>query len=105
MTSEWQGLREQLVPYIGERAVSLFAYAVADARGDERTSARLRSALIENGEDPDAPQVTEAEQLLIDWGRLVAGLAGEVPAEMTARLEAAFNPQLRGLLTAFAAQR
>ncbi|MFZ2965105.1 MAG: hypothetical protein WA006_10545 [Rhodoglobus sp.] len=105
MTSEWQRLREQLVPYIGERAVSLLSYAIADASGDEQASARLRSALIDSGEDPDAPQVTEAEQLLIDWGRSVAGPAGEVPAGMTARLEAAFKPQLRALLAAFAAQR
>lgn len=105
MNSEWQRLREQLVPYIGERAVSLFDYAVADASGDQQTSAELRRALVASGEDPDAPQVTEAEQLLIDWGRLIAGPGGEVPAGLTARLEAAFSPQLRELLTAFAAQR
>jgi len=104
MTSEWRQLREQLVPYIGERAVSLFAYAIADASGDDEGSVRLRSALVDAGEDPDSPQVTEAEQLLIDWGRLVAG-SEEVPADMTARLKAAFNPHLRDLLTAFAAQR
>jgi len=105
MDSKRQRLREQLVPYIGERAVALFSYAIADASSDEKASADLRRALIESGENPDAPQVTEAEQLLIDWGRLIADPEREVPAGMASRLEAAFNPALRELLTAFAVQR
>ncbi len=105
MDSKRQRLREQLVPYIGERAIALFSYAIADASSDEQAAAELRRALVESGEDPDAPQVTEAEQLLIEWGRLLADPEREVPVAMTSRLESAFNPALRGLLAAFAVQR
>jgi hypothetical protein len=105
MTSELQALREQLAPYIGERAVALLSYAIADAAGDREEAEPLRRALLEAGEDPDAPQVTEAEQLLIDWGRLAASTSSQIPAAMTARLEQAFSPQLRELLAAFAGRR
>lgn len=101
---EWYTLRDELVPFIGERAVSLFSYAISDANDCLVCSVFFRRILIDNGEDPDAPQVTEAEQLLIDWGRLIAVAPGAIPDEMYARLEKAFNPQLRVLLVAFAGQ-
>jgi len=97
-------LRDSLVPYIGERAVSLLSYAISDANGCLVSSVAYRKTLIDNGEDPDNPDVTEAEQLLIDFGRLIALTPREIPAEFYARLEATFNPQLRVLLVAFAGQ-
>jgi hypothetical protein len=47
--------------------------------------------------------VTEAEQLLMDWGRLIARAPRDIPDEMYSRLEASFNPKLRVILVAFAA--
>ena len=101
---EWYTLRDALVPFIGERAVSLFSYAISDENDCLVCSVYFRRILIDNGEDPDNPQVTEAEQLLIDWGRLIAGNPGGIPAEFYARLESTFNPPLRVLLLAFAGQ-
>ena len=101
---EWYTLRDALVPYIGERAVSLFSYAISDENDCLVCSVFFRRILIDNGEDPENPQVTEAEQLLIDWGRLIARSPAAIPDEMYARLEKAFNPQLRVILVAFAGQ-
>lgn len=97
-------LRDAVVPYIGERAVSLFSYAISDENDCLVSSVFFRRKLIDNGEDPDRPQVTETEQLLIDWGRLIASDPSNIPAEFHARLEAAFQPQLRQLLIALAGQ-
>ena len=96
-------LRDELVPFIGERAVSLFSYAISDENDCLVCSVFFRRILIDNGEDPDNPQVTEAEQLLIDWGRWIVRDPGGIPDEFYGRLEEAFNPQLRVLLLAFAA--
>jgi hypothetical protein len=104
LDEEWKALRDELVPLLGERAVSLFSYAISDANGCLVSSVQFRRILIENGEDPDDPQVTEAEQLLIDWGRMIATSPAGIPDEFYARLEQAFNPQLRVVLLAFAAQ-
>jgi hypothetical protein len=101
---QWYVLRDDLVPFIGERAVSLFSYAISDENDCLVCSVFFRRILIDNGEDPDNPQVTEAEQLLIDWGRLIARSPKVIPAAVYERLEATFSPQLRVLLVAFAGQ-
>ncbi len=94
----------ELAPLIGERAVALFSYAISDQNDCLVCSVHFRRALIENGEDPDSPQVTQAEQLLIDWARLIAATPHAIPAEFYTRLETAFSPQLRVLLLEFAGQ-
>jgi hypothetical protein len=99
---EWYVLRDELGPFIGERAVSLFSYAISDESDCLVCSVFFRRILIDSGEDPDNPQVTEIEQLLIDWGRAIARDPAAIPDEMIARVEQAFNPELRVLLVAFA---
>ncbi|QEO10277.1 hypothetical protein [Protaetiibacter larvae] len=99
---EWYTLKDELEPYIGERAVSLFSYAISDANECLICSVFFRRILIESGDDPDNPQVTETEQLLLDWGRMIALDPNNIPAEFRARLEAAFQPKLRLILVAFA---
>ncbi len=100
----WYRLRDELEPYIGERAVSLFAYSISDAYGCVVCAASFRRVLTESGDDPDNPEVTETEQLLLDWGRMLADHPADVPADVRARLEEAFSPKLRLMLVAFAGQ-
>jgi hypothetical protein len=99
---EWYALMDELVPYIGERAFALFAYAISDAQDSPACAGFFRRILVESGDHPDAPEVTETEQLLLDWGRLVTTVPAEVPAALSARVEETFSPVLRGLLVAFA---
>jgi hypothetical protein len=98
----WTELRDELAPYIGERVVALLAFTLAEASGSEALASHFRQALVEDGENPDDPQVTEAEQLLIDWSRIVATDPSAVSAELSARLESTFRPRLREVLRAFA---
>ena len=100
---EWEELRGRIAPFIGERALSLFAFAIFDEADGFEGAAYFREALTESGTDVDAPDVTETEGLLIRWGRLVAQDAANIPADVDARFEQAFNPALRTLLTDFAA--
>ena len=97
-------LWDALVPCLGERAVSFFAYAISDENRCLLWVAHLRRILISTGEDADHPDVTETEQLLIDWGRRIARDSVEISAEFYDRLELAFQPQLRLLLVSFAGQ-
>lgn len=100
----WYRLKEELEPLIGQRAVLLFAYAISDASGCVVCAASFRRVLTESGDDPDRPEVTEAEQLLLDWGRMLAVRPSEISAAVRARLEEAFSPKLRLMLVAFAGQ-
>jgi len=100
---EWETLREEIVPYVGERALSLLAFAVFDEADGFEGAAYFRESLRESGTDVDSPEVTETEGLLIRWGRLFARDAEGIPADVEAEFERSFNPQLRELLVQFAA--
>jgi hypothetical protein len=100
--TEWYQLRDELVPRIGERAFSLFAHAICEESGGVATSARFRKTLVESGNDVDNPQVTETEQLLIEWGRLIALDPHGIALERYPQFERAFSPQLRLSLVSFA---
>ncbi len=100
--TSWFRVRDELVPFLGERAVTLFCFAISDGYGAAYLSGVFRRELEQNGDDPATPNVTEAERLLIDWGRAIGAGAASVPAELTARVEHTFQPRLRLLLTAFA---
>ena len=100
---EWETLREQIVPYVGERALSLLAFAVFDEADGFEGAAYFRESLRESGTDVDSPEVTESEGLLIRWGRLFARDSEGIPADVQAQFERVFRPQLRELLVQFAA--
>lgn len=100
---EWQTLREEIVPYVGERALSLLAFAVFDEADGFEGAAYFRESLRQSGTDVDSPEVTESEGLLIRWGRFFARDAEGIPADVQAEFERSFNPQLREKLVRFAA--
>ena len=100
---EWETLREEIAPSVGERALSLLAFAVFDEADGFEGAAYFRESLRESGTDVDSPEVTEAEALLIRWGRLFARDAEGIPADVESEFERVFNPQLRGKLVQFAA--
>ncbi len=98
----WFELRDAVAPYIGDRAVALFSYAISEANDCLVWSAYFRRSLSESGENPDNPSVTETEQLLIEWGRLIATHPASIDGDFYDRLEHAFSPTLRIALLAFA---
>jgi hypothetical protein len=100
---EWEVLRGEITPYVGERALSLLAFAVFDESDGFEGAAYFRELLRESGTDVDSAQVTESEGLLIRWGRLFARDSEGVAPEVQAEFERAFNPQLRASLVEFAA--
>jgi hypothetical protein len=99
---EWQTLREEITPFVGERALSLLAFTVFDEADGFEGAAYFREVLREAGTDVDIPHVTESEGLLIRWGRLFARDSEEVPADVIAEFERVFSVQLREKLVQFA---
>jgi hypothetical protein len=97
-------LREEIAPWIGERAVTLFSFAIADESDCPVCSLFFRKILVDSGDDPDNPEVTETEQLLMDWGRLIVRSPHDIPEDFYARLETAFGPERRLTLLAYAGQ-
>lgn len=98
----WFTLRDELIPFLGERAVDLFCFAISDGYVAPYPTTYFRRALEANGDDPVDPHVTEAERLLIDWGRALGAGAASIPPALGDAVEQTFQPRLRLLLTAFA---
>jgi hypothetical protein len=100
---EWATLREEIAPFVGERALALLAFAVFDEADGFEGAAYFRESLRVSGTDVDSPEVTESEGLLIRWGRLFARDSEGIPADVQAEFERVFTPQLRAMLVQFAA--
>jgi hypothetical protein len=101
--SEWFALRDELVPFIGERAFLLFAFAICDEFGGVPSADYFRARLVETGNDVDNPQVTETEYLFLELGRLVVRNPSDIATASHPQFESAFSPHLRLLLVKFAA--
>jgi hypothetical protein len=98
----WFAARDEVVPYLGERAVDLFSLAISRAYGAPYPVAFFERALTAAGDDPAAPQVTEAESTLLEWGVAIGSTPTAIPAELVDRVEQTFQPKLRLALTGFA---
>jgi hypothetical protein len=99
---DWDRTRQGVSPWIGERAATLFAYAISRPNGSAACAAYFRGILEAAGDDPDSPQVTEAEQLLIDWGDYIGTSPDAIPDAFYQRLESTFTAERRLSLLEFA---
>jgi alkylhydroperoxidase family enzyme len=99
---EWYTLRDLIVPFIGDRALSLFAYAISTANDCLICSTFFRKILIDSGDDPDHPTLSETEKFLMDFGHAIALDPHNVPRNLYVELEKRFNTEEIVLLIAFA---
>jgi len=99
---EWYTLRDLIAPFIGDRGVALFSYAISYGNRCLVCSLFFRKIFVDWGEDPDNPKLDEAERLLVDFGSAIAKEPHEVPEEIYARLSELYTEEQRVLLVAFA---
>ena len=99
---EWYTLRDELLSFIDERAVSLFAYAISTSNDCLVCSTFFRKILVDSGDDPDNPALSETERLLMDFGHALGRNPNGVEAAIYSRLKEQFTVEQRVLLIAFA---
>lgn len=68
---KWYPIKEQVASFFGERATILFVHAVSVGTDCLICSTFFRRILIDWGEDPDALQLNETEQTLVDFGTAI----------------------------------
>src|SRR5436190_23678935 len=68
----WYDLRDEVLPFLGERLTSLFAHAISAGTDCLVCSAFFRRILIDAGEDPEALRLDDWEQTVVDYGRQLA---------------------------------
>lgn len=99
---EWYTLYDLLVPVVGERALSLYSYAISNGNDCLICSTFFRKILIDSGDDPDNPKISEVESLLIDFGSAICVDPHNIPDELYDKLKEKFTEEQIVLLIAFA---
>ena len=97
----WYDLRAEVLPVLGGRLTDLFAHAISARTDCLVCSTFFRRALIEAGEDPDAPRLDDRERAVVEYGRQLGADSNGVTDELHARLAEAFTPEQLVALTAF----
>lgn len=100
---EWYPLRDEVVPFLGERATDLFTHAISAQTDCLICSTFFRRILIDKGENPDRLEMDEKEQTIVEFGRQLAVDSNQVSDELYSRLENYFTPEQLVVLTAFGA--
>lgn len=98
---EWYTLKDLISPFIGERGVSLFSYAIS--RGNECIICSLffRKILIDSGDDPDNPKLSRKEKLLMEFGSQICADPHHISDAIYDELKKEFTEDQIVLLIAF----
>ena len=94
-------LREEVLPFLGDRLTTLFAHAISSQTDCLICSTFFRRLLVQAGENPDDLRLDEREQVIVAYGRQLARDPNQVPDDLFARLAALLQPSQIVALTAF----
>ncbi len=100
---QWYPLHDAVAPFLGERRTWVFCHAISTQADCLVCSTFFRRLLIDAGEDPDALELDELDELVAEFGRRLAVDAHGVDDDLYARLAERFDDQQIVLLTAFGA--
>ncbi len=99
---EWYPLRDELLTFIGEREFNLFSHAISAENHCLVCSTFFRKILADSGDNPDDPEISDKEQVLIDFGRQCVVEPNGVDDALYRRLKSFFTDVQIVALTAFA---
>lgn len=88
----WYPLRDRVAGFLGERATTLFSHAISARTDCLICSTFFRRILVESGDDPDALELDDREQVVVDFGVQLARDANEVSDDLYGRLAAFLKP-------------
>lgn len=99
---EWYTLYDELVPVLGERALSIFSYAISTGNDCLVCGSFFTKILEDSGEDISCMELDEKEQLLLDLGTAIANDPHNIPDSMYDGLKAMFTDEQIVTIIAFA---
>lgn len=97
----WYDLRDEVAGFLGDRSTIAFTHAISSATECLICSTFFRRWLKDAGENPDALQLDEREQILVEFGKQLARNSNGVSDGLFARLRDFFTPAQLVTLTAF----
>ena len=98
---EWYPLKDEIAKTLGERAAIIFVHAISSEIDCLICSTYFRRTLIDWGEDPDSLQLTEKENLLVDYGRHLLKDANNIPKPLMDQMVSTFSEKELVDITAF----
>lgn len=98
----WYDLYDELVEFLPERAVSLFSYAISTGNDCLVCSTFFRQILMDSGDDPDNPTLSDEERLLMDFGHAICRDPHNIPQDIYDELDKRYSDEQRVQLIAFA---
>ena len=99
---EWYTLYDELVPVFGERAMTIFSYAISTGNTCLICGTFFRKILIDAGEDPDNLELNETEKLLLDFGAQITQNPHTIDDEIYDKLKENYTDKQIVTLIAFA---
>ena len=99
---DWYPMYDALVPTFGDRAMTIFSYAISTGNDCLICGTFFRKILIDRGEDPDALELNETEKLLLDFGVQITRNPHSIDGEIYDKLRARYTDQQLVRLIAFA---
>ena len=99
---EWYPMADLCKEFIGERALSLYAYAISEGNRCLVCGTFFRKILIDSGDDPDFPLLSDEENLLMELGFSIAEDPHNIDPDIYAALKERYSDEQRVLLFAFA---
>jgi alkylhydroperoxidase family enzyme len=88
--------------FIGNRELSLYAYDISEGNRCLVCGTFFRKILIDAGDDPDNPVLSEEENLLMELGFSIAEDPHNIDPDIYAQLKERYNDEQLVLLFAFA---
>ncbi|MDR2047404.1 MAG: hypothetical protein LBP79_05890 [Clostridiales bacterium] len=99
---EWYPLRDEVVKFVGEFSLNVFAYAISYGNDCLVCSTFFRKILRDNGQDPDDLKLDDTSKLLMDYAAACIAKPVNVDDALFGRMRGRFSEEQLVLLTAFA---
>ncbi len=99
--AEWFTLRAELAA-ISDRPIWIFSHAISKACKSKIAITFFRRALINNGFDPDALELSEEEVLLDAFGKAIVADSNAIPSKIWVALKQRYDAKTLVDLVAFA---
>jgi hypothetical protein len=88
---QWYPLYEEVKKVVGDRAAYLFAFAISSGSNCPLCTTYFRKVIIENKENPEDLQLSEREELMLNFGSEIANNKGTVSDELYAKIKAVYS--------------
>lgn len=83
---EWYSLYEKVKPVLGGRLTILFCDAISRENACKLCSSYMRKGIVQGGDDPDEPVLSERDRTIVEYGRKLAADPNRITDEEFAKL-------------------